>query len=297
MDNAGQMAADRGIVEALKFEMNIKVVTLSAGKDPADLILLDKLLFEKSILEAKPMMQYYLDKILAENDISRIEEKRKATTKIVNILAKIINRVEQDFWLKKSAIFLDVPESILKEMIEVQLHKDNKYIKSEKNSSVEFDEKEKRLIQSIREEGREIKLTKSLLAILIKFPDLISYAISDLELKEIFGEKNKEFYNQLIIYYNKNNGIEFSKFKDWLEANDFGLNNLLIELSILGEKDFYNFDQQKVKIELINIIMEIKNIYKRFLMKKMEKKISSLEAQGKLEEANKLLEELQNLMT
>lgn len=307
MDKAGQMAADRGIVEALKLEMNIKVIILPEGKDPADLILVNKELFKKAVNEAKPMMQYYLDKTLAENDISKIEGKRKATVNIVNILSKMINKVEKDFWLKKSATFLDISETILKEMIEEQLKKDNKYsgnkYSNDKYSNLGSNisnsnlNKEKKVEQFIKEEGREIKLTKIFLAILTRFPELISYAVSNLELKEVFGEGNKEFYNQLIIYYNKNNNIDFSSFKNWLETNDFNLNNLLIELSILGEKDFYNFNQQQAKIELVNIIMEIKSVYKHFLMKKMEREISSLEAQGKSEEANNLLQELQNLMT
>lgn len=156
MDQAGQMAADRGIVEALRLEMNIKVIVLPEGKDPAELINLDKDLFEKAISEAKPMMQYYLDKILSENDISKIEEKREASTKIVNILAKIINKVEQDFWLKKVSAFLDIPEAILREMIEDQVKKENKYSNLGNKTPKTVNTDEKRIAASVKEEGREI---------------------------------------------------------------------------------------------------------------------------------------------
>ncbi|MCD4762066.1 DNA primase, partial [bacterium] len=113
MDEAGATASDRGIQEALKQEMNIKVVELKDGKDPDDCIREDKEAWAEAVKTAKPMMQYYFDRTFSGMDLSDIVNRREAASILLNIIVKVGNRIEQDHWLKKLSEKIDVSESIL----------------------------------------------------------------------------------------------------------------------------------------------------------------------------------------
>ncbi len=286
MDSAGQMAADRGIIEALALEMNVRVIVLPQGKDPAELIVTKKELFFQAVKEAKSMMDYYINKVLLDYDISKIEEKRQATTKIINMISKIENKVEKDYWLKQVASKLDVSYSILREMISKNKSK-NYFSTDSNNKSIN--------IKEVRQLSREEKLSNLCLALMLKFKDIISYATSELDTVFISNDLNKEFYKQLIIYYNKDNSLNFQNFSNSLELIDPSLLSKVRELVLIGEKEFYSLQFSEAKAELISLIDELKKINKYILRKNLEREIAHLEQGGNLEEADKLLKKLQQL--
>ncbi|MCF7820460.1 MAG: DNA primase [Candidatus Pacebacteria bacterium] len=288
MDSAGQMAADRGIVEALGLEMNIRVIVLPEGKDPAELILSKKELFSQAVKTAKPMMEYYLDKVLKEYDLSKIEDKRKATAKVMNMISKIANNVEKDHWLRQVAGSLDVSESVLREMTGKQARQSGATDKSVSDKVKNF--------TRTKELSRQEKLSNLLLALVLKFTDIFSYVSSELEGSELEDSLTKEFYNQLIIYYNKNSSLDFKGLERcWQEPKPLLLNRLR-ELVILGEKEFYSLATSEAKVEAISLISELKQLQKKSLRKNLEKEIADLERQGKAGEADKLLKKLQQLI-
>ena len=306
MDKAGSMAADRGIREAMSAEMNIKVVELEEGKDPDDYIKEDKDAWEKAVEKAKPMMQYNFDKILAELDLDKIEDRRIAAQKLLPIIVKIGNSIEQDYWLKVLGEKIDTKEDLLRETL--------KSIKPKDTTKRDYSERDNEKTESVRILSREEKLTELLLAILLKFNSLIEYTLNQIQIDQVAGDLNRQFYKNLVFYYNNiiNNDfqdsnlngdgslIDYENYRNWLaeENKNQDENNqlkLLEKLVILGDEEFYDFQEEQVKRELIKIISYLKKNYLLLRMREIEKLISQSEKEKNIDATKELLEEFKVL--
>jgi DNA primase len=288
MDKAGQMAADRGIKEALEEEMNIKIILLPEGKDPADLLQKDKNLYEKAIKEAKHMMDYYIEKVLNEYDISKIEKKRLASAKIMTLLNKIKNNIEKDYWIKVVSEKLDISETVLREYLSSR--------KTEKIANFSMNKQENIAMKNLNhQENRLERISKSIIALILKFPEFVDYTVSNLDKDLIINEKKRQFYNHLIIYYNEYKSLNFQEFSNWLKLKSEEIYNLIPELVLLGEKDFSQLEPAEAQKELIHLISLNKDLFKQEQKKIIQKKISEAEKAEDQEEVNKLLKELKKL--
>jgi DNA primase len=300
MDSAGQLAADRGIREAFAAEMNIKVITLPEGKDPDELIRRDVEAWKKSVAEAKHVMQYYFDKVFAANNIEESEGKREAAKKILPIIARLPDRIEQDHWLNKLAERLHVSENALRETITASQAKEKKS-PMPAPAPVQAE-------APARRETREEKLAQNLLALILKFPQYFDYIVNRLDLDYIFGAENKTFYKNLIIYYNDNVGnsetgrkeINYQEFRNWLNSqpqvqSNEGLFRLLEKIVILGDKDFSSLESDKAKNEIIKVIIALKDNYFSARRLEISNLIQESERDGRDDEAKKLMTELTNL--
>jgi len=288
MDKAGQMAVDRGIKEALEEEMNIKIILLPEGKDPADLLKKDKSLFAKAVKEAKNMMEYYIEKILFEYDISKIDEKKLASAKIMTLLNKIKNDIEKDYWTKVISEKLDISETVLREFLNSR--KTGKTVNYQKK-----EEKNIAMKNLNNQESRLEKISKSILSIILKFPEFVDYVISNLDKDLIVNEKKRQFYNHLIIYYNDNKSLNFQEFNNWLKTKSEEMYSLVPELVLLGENDFSHLSQAEAQKELVHLISLNKDLFKQEQKKNIQKKISEAEKAEDSEEVNRLLKELKTL--
>jgi len=288
MDKAGQMAVDRGIKEALEEEMNIKIILLPEGKDPADLLKKDKSLFAKAVKEAKNMMEYYIEKILFEYDISKIDEKKLASAKIMTLLNKIKNDIEKDYWTKVISEKLDISETVLREFLNSR--KTGKTVNYQKK-----EEKNIAMKNLNNQESRLEKISKSILSIILKFPEFVDYVISNLDKDLIVNEKKRQFYNHLIIYYNDNKSLNFQEFNNWLKTKSEEMYSLVPELVLLGENDFFHLSQAEAQKELVHLISLNKDLFKQEQKKIIQKKISEAEKAEDSEEVNRLLKELKTL--
>lgn len=304
MDEAGQLAADRGIREAMAMEMNIKVITIPEGKDPDEIIRRDPAIWEKSVREAKHVMQYYFDKTFSAFDVKESEGKREVAKRILPVIGRLPDLIERDHWLKKLAQQLDVHEDALRDTLRNALNKD----KTKKPFAAAAEEKpvpaeEKKLT-------REEKLSEAFLALIIKFPALFSYAADKLLLDHLVGVENKLFYRNLVIYYNDviggqlaetgENWFEYAAFKNWLQEEKGGSETdgqvkLLEKLAIVSDRDFFNLSLDKAKNEMIRAVKSLKDAYYSFLCKEKEKQISEEEKNGNESEARRLLSELSEL--
>lgn len=325
MDAAGKMAAERGIKEAMQAGMNIKVVEALNGKDPDECIKNNPEEWEKAVKNAKSVMQYYFDKTFTDLDLSHVDDKRKAAEKLLPTINRLGNKIEQDFWLKKLAQAIDVRDDILYETLKnAKLRqKTPKYAKETPS-----DVKEVRVKQS-----REEMMSELLLAMLVKFPRFIEWTIKHIHPDQIIGLPNQNLYRSLVIYYNNiiDNqiqggaktelpGISYTEFKSWLlemagepsyategaledkEPETQILNHktsaqisLLDSIALLGDRDFYDYNNEQAKNEIIKIVVGLKRYYLINRRKEIEKLIVEVEQNGDKEHIKGLMEEFKAL--
>lgn len=293
MDSAGKMAAERGIREAMRFEMNIKIIEVPNGKDPDDCIRANPNDWIMAVKNAKSMMEYYFDKTFAGLDMSKVEDKRGAAKILLPIIAKLKNVIEKDHWLKQLSGRIDVGEALLRESIATIKPRVERVYK-------EKGDEEKNKIQK---QSREEKISEYLLALLLKFNPYLNYAINNLQIEQIFGQSNQEFYKNLIIYYNKVNNninIDLNNYREWLrtidnsnETNTQTINQLqlLNKLVILVDEKFSDINEVGAKSEIINLALTLKRQYYLGKMKEVEKLITEAERQEDEDKIKILMED------
>jgi DNA primase len=300
MDEAGGMAAVRGIKESLAAEMNIKIIVLPEGKDPDDCIRTDPELFKQAAVGARSMMDYFFEKTFKRIDISEMDGRRQAAKEILNMAAKISNKIEQEQWIKNLSEKIDVSEIILKETLLT--------IKQPNYNKPETEKK----IPTVKQKNRQELLSESLLALLIKFPYLIEYSQKRLQTEEIAGLECKALYSGLLIYYNSNinqslekgGDFNYHSFKEWLtkkdlkhfsnidSQNSLNQSQYLDRLVILADNEYGNIDYELAKNEAIKIIIILKRHYLINRSKEIEKQIALFEKDdGNKEEIGNLLHE------
>jgi DNA primase len=298
MDEAGKMAADRGTKEAMKQDMNIKIVTLPAGKDPDELIRNNPGDFKAALEGAQYVIDYYFRILFEDLDLNSVQGKKEAAKRILPMIAEIKNKIEKDEWIRRLSEAINTDERYIRESLpkrKVSPVGENK--EDEQNDPANFARK-----------SRGEMLSETLLALIVKFPAFLEYAINRLEVSEVVGEANRMFYKDLIIYYNNIDsdtgiaGLDFSTLKEKLNPtsgeqakNPEERNKLLDKLAILGEKEFYNLDNNGAKKEILNTIKELKKIYISNRKREIEQLISQAEKQEDDQRVNELMKELKTL--
>ena len=307
MDKSGELAAERGIAQAMQAEMNIKVIELPIGKDPDECIKREPDKWRQAVANAKPVMQYYFDKTIISLDLEKVENKRRAVKVLLPVIAKLGNKIEQDFWLKQLSQTTEVAENLLREALSVEI-----------NQATPGRQARPTLAETVQSKlGREEMLSELLLALMLKFSLHLEYVISQISPDQIVGLTNQSVYRSLIIYYNKvidkcvlgeqdqSAEINYQDLKDWLKQNKTDNNNednqlqLLGRLALLADKDFYDYSLEQAGAEIIKIITILKRYYLSSRLKEIaklitlsEKEIQHQDREGKLRD---LLEEFKML--
>lgn len=307
-DDAGDLAAERGIAQAMQAEMNIKVIEIQGAKDPDECIKNDPENWRRAVENAKPMMQYYFDKTFAKLDLKDYEGQNKAEKILLPVIAKFGSKTEQDYWLKKLSQHVDANESSLMEKLNEIVKKQNQAHYQNENLN------QSREKSGMLKQGKELMLAESLLALLIRFPSHLEYAMNHIGPDDLSGEYHSLLYRNLIIYYNtivdsyadgwENCAppVNYFGFKQWLnkpevhgQPDDYKhLNYLLDRLVLLADKDFSDFEDGRAKTEIINIVSALKASYLNNKRRQVAKSIALSEKENAA--GNGQNEKLNNLM-
>ncbi len=287
MDTAGQAAADRGIKEILSQGMNVKVVTLPDGKDPDDIIQTEPQLLEQAIADKEEMLEYYYNKISQGLDLTILSNKVKVKEAMFAMIVLLANKSEQGYWLRDLAEKLNFVETDIREdFIEFSQQSKRSYSPS---TEPEADTK----VKPVHILSREERLSDLALALLIKKPSLYNYAKDRFEYETLATEINLQFYQALVLYLSKQTQFDYNQFKESLGANEL-LTKKLAQLSLLGDKEYYNQADEELKSEFIKISLELKKYALKEKIKELEKELTSLEQAGSNEKdkLNQVMQEL-----
>jgi DNA primase len=121
VDLAGEAATQRGLLEELGPDAavsKVRVIRIPAGKDPDELIRTDPDAWRKAIADAKPVIEYFIDRAAAEADLSTIAGRREVTGRSLAILKRVGDRVERALYLQHLARLVNVEERTLGEALE-----------------------------------------------------------------------------------------------------------------------------------------------------------------------------------
>jgi DNA primase len=127
MDIAGNNATKKGIDLALKNGFNVKVISMVAEKDPADIILLEgEEKWRDLVNSAKPINEFYFELAFKNRNPEVFEDKKKIISELLPILKKIDNNIEQSYWIENMSQRLRIKdEDIRTEMKKVKVEENN----------------------------------------------------------------------------------------------------------------------------------------------------------------------------
>jgi len=130
-DEAGLRAAERGAMaatEALPREIvpvpdarglihyeerlgaEVRVLLLPRGMDPDELILSDPALWERLVIQALPVVEFYLQRAQAEYDVSTARGKQEAAEHMLGIIAALDSPVQRAHYVQRLAQWIHVDE-------------------------------------------------------------------------------------------------------------------------------------------------------------------------------------------
>jgi len=270
LDLAGEEATKRGIDLLLKEDFKVKILQLEESKDPDECLRRDKNAFEKALRNALPIMEYYFFLALRGRrgkELS-IEEKKEITKKLLPLIAKLGNAVEQNLWLKKLASELEIEERFLYE----------DFRKNKKEPEV------LETAKSSKPQERLEKIGENFLGLLIKNSDFLKEFKEEILPEMFFLPLQREVVLTLKKGYNQN-----------LETSE-EIKRYLDELDFIAEIEFGNYKKEEKEKEIRSLFVFLKKAYLTKQIEELEKQIKEAE-KFKDEEKIKILTERANIFS
>ena len=120
VDVAGEAATQRGLLEELgpaQAVSKVRVVRIPAGKDPDELIRNDPAAWTKAVADAKPVIEYFIDRTASEVDLGSVSGKRDLSGRVLALLKRVGDPVERSLYLQRLARLVNVEERVLLEAL------------------------------------------------------------------------------------------------------------------------------------------------------------------------------------
>ena len=121
VDLAGEAATQRGLLEELGPDQSVskvRVVRIPAGKDPDELIRTDPDAWRRAVADAKPVIEYFIDRTAADVGLDSVAGKRELTGRVLALLKRVGDPIERNLYLQRLAQLVGVEERLLAEALQ-----------------------------------------------------------------------------------------------------------------------------------------------------------------------------------
>jgi len=120
VDLAGEVATQRGLLAELGPDQSVskvRVVRVPAGKDPDELIRQEPEAWRAAVADAKPVVEYFMDRVAGEVDLDTVAGKRELTGRVLALLRRVADPIERALYLQRLARLVNVEERVLTEAL------------------------------------------------------------------------------------------------------------------------------------------------------------------------------------
>lgn len=283
-DLAGDAASRRGIEMADKAGFNIKVISITEGKDPAEVAKIDPGIWEKAVNLATPIYDYYLESVSSRYDPKKAEDLRKISQELIPIWAKINDDLVREHYTQKLTALLRTDEIVLRQTI-------NKQRRGVNTSFQVLSKKDDSIVSS---RSRRSLLEEYLIALLLHIPKDITYVPTFPETL-LTTENWKQLFVMLVLY------LDSISFK----GKAFGINEFIKtlpkELSIEVDRLYLTEVDEKLSLkdawqkEVDGVISELKKALIKASLEKLSYEIKNAQEFGKIESLETLSKRFRDL--
>jgi len=117
MDSAGQQAVQKSADLCLQKGVNVKIVTLTDGKDAADVVAKDPALLLEAVKKSVLAMEYFFAEALNKYDKKTADGKLHIAKEVLAHVTNIESQIEKAHWIKKIAHEVDVEEKVINDVL------------------------------------------------------------------------------------------------------------------------------------------------------------------------------------
>jgi DNA primase len=268
-DESGIKATIKSLPIFLENGVSPKIVLLPLGIDPDSFIHKEKKEgFKKKLYHAIPLMEFFINKIINQNDTSTINGKLTIMREVSPILSKLSDTTERNLYIQRLSQQIDVGENVIRS--EIYLEKQQKteakeiYINAPDQHRVE----------------------EFLLQLMILQPEVLPQVKQAAVVDDLNEPKLKRLLFFIIDYFDHNQSIEPDRLINQLEDEDS--KNLVAKLVIKGESiidipktlknSIQKLKEMSIRKEIRSLNIKIKeaqqgkdeNAMKRFLLHKQK---------------------------
>ncbi|MFO7820413.1 MAG: toprim domain-containing protein, partial [Halanaerobacter sp.] len=287
-DSAGAKATLRGL-NVLKNEgLNVKVISLGYEQDPDEYIKeegKEKFLEEKE--NATSLIQFKIDQVLNDRDLSNVDERVNVVQEILPILHLVDDGVERNEYLRQVAEKLKIKLEVLRTELnkfEKSQQQDRKSVK--RNNNLEESIK----LNDPKKDGYQ-NAVEGLLKLMLNNSHLINRVKDRLDKIDFVEEDHRGLFRAIADLYQAKGKVETNELYNKLSTES--AQKLLTKLSVQGD----NFDSS-VNLDKIlsDYIKKIKGYQSGMKKEDLEVKIKQAEQDKNYQKLNQLLEEYQGLL-
>lgn len=270
-DKAGLNATERTIILATGMDIKLGVVTIPIGKDPDELIKTDKSIWQKAIQTSDYALDWLADFYTRGIKLDSGAGKKAYASKIIPVLNKLSNPVEQEHYQHIVAERLGVSHNAISQQV---LSSEKKYFKKPKN------------LPKISKTMADITKTENqYLSLLFTQPSLRLY-MKVVQPEMLHGVAAKMF--EAIAKNSKEKARDiFEKIKDVQEVYDYGKIVSLLYEELYANLEFIELQYEATRLQ-VRVIEHFVKQQKSKITAKLQQELSEKEVTKLLQDARRL---------
>lgn len=175
MDSAGQKAARKSAEMALPLGFSVSIVSLSSGKDAAEMAKDNIDALREAVSHPKPAPEYFLEAALATHDAKTAEGKRRIAEDFLGLVRIIPQTIEQMHWVHALSNRLGVLEQTLLETLKTMKSSSPLAVSSRDDASAP--QNSKTVLAEASFETQSEKLGRDIAGILLAYPALLPLSL------------------------------------------------------------------------------------------------------------------------
>ena len=254
MDEAGELAARRGIELALADGFDVRVLKFDKEfKDPADVVKKDKNLWLSYLQNSGHIVQFYIDSALKKFAIGTAELSREVQKNVLPTVSSLLSDLEQAHWVREISAILNIKEEAVWSAL------------SKIPNSLPADATHQAL-QAGNSQTRKELLEQRMLAICAKHPEFLEdkAVLTDIDFKEKQAASHFVLEAELFLNTIAEARAEFIKCTRELQKE-----NLKEKMNLLGQK--ISHAERNKRENLSALLAEFKNLSEQLNEKKNQK--------------------------
>ncbi len=276
VDPAGNMATRRAIEMALQKGINVKIIEIPEGKDPADVVAKDPKIWIDASKKAVHVMDFLLEKLFAPEILSDIIKKKKATREYITFIAQLEDFVEKDHYIKKLAGKIKVDEDFIRKSLGKQPQKKAEAIQDRPEKPALRDQIENRLVGISLSNGKNLDF-------------LFGY----LEEEDFDNPTTLNLYKKAKKHYTSKKSFDLKKFR---KLENYQEQHYLDILLLRAEQETKDLGSEEAAEEIFYLAKKIKALNIRRAREELSKELKEAENRKDDKWAKTLVKRMQELI-
>ncbi len=223
-DEAGQKAIEKAIDIFAGTGMNVKIVLIPDGKDPDEFIKKNSpAKFQKLLDTAINATEFKLLKVAGGVDLNSDNAKIKYLNQAAEILARTTDPIEADLYTTKLSQQYGISKTAIKAKVD-EITKKNIVTRQRKEINAMAEPKFDRNDVNPERRGNEkaVSAEETIISILLKHPDLVSYTKSVISADDFVTSLNKRILSTVFSLTNELQSFDFSLISESYSDQEIG---------------------------------------------------------------------------